>query len=83
MFFLKVKSLAERETRRKIKCLRFDGGKEYFFDQFSSYLQTEEFNVNFLEQNSVTERKNQKIEEVARAMLDEKHMLKFYWAEVV
>ena len=36
--FLKVKSLAEREIGRKIKCLRSDGGKEYFFDQFSSYL---------------------------------------------
>ena len=34
--FLKVKSLVERETGRKIKW--FDGGKEYFSDQFSSYL---------------------------------------------
>ena len=30
--FLKVKSLAERETGRKIKCMRSDGGKEYFSD---------------------------------------------------
>ena len=29
--FLKVKSLAERETGKKIKCLMSDGGKEYFF----------------------------------------------------
>ena len=40
--FLKVKSLAERETNRKIKCLKSDGKKEYFSDQFSSYLQKEE-----------------------------------------
>ena len=39
--FLKVKSLADRETGRKIKCLRSDGGKKYFSDQFSSYLQKE------------------------------------------
>ena len=39
--FLKVKSLVERETGRKIKCLRSDGRKEYFSDQFSSYLQKE------------------------------------------
>ena len=39
--FLKVKSLAERETRRNIKGLRFDDGKEYFSDHFSSYLQKE------------------------------------------
>ena len=30
-YFLKVKSLVERETSKKIKCLRSDGGKEYFF----------------------------------------------------
>ena len=29
-YFLKVKSLIERETGRKIKCLRSDGGIEYF-----------------------------------------------------
>ena len=30
--FLKVKSLAKQEIGRKIKCLRFDGGKDYFSD---------------------------------------------------
>ena len=39
--FLKVKSLAKWESGRKIKCLRFDDGKEYFSDQFLSYLQNE------------------------------------------
>ena len=86
--FLKVKSLAERETGRKIKCLRSDGGKEYFSDQFTSYLQKEgirrEFSCRYTpEQNGVAERKNRTIEEAARAMLEEKHMPKFYWAEAV
>ena len=31
----------------------------------------------------MAERKNQMIEEAVRAMLEEKHMSKFYWAEVV
>ena len=39
--FLKVKSLVKREIGRKIKCLRTNGKKEYFSDQFSSYLQKE------------------------------------------
>ena len=85
--FLKVKSLAERETGRKIKCLRFDGEKEYFSDQFSSYLQKEGIRRKFScrytpEQNGVAERKNRTIE-AARAMLEERHMPKFYWAESV
>ena len=44
--FLKVKNLAKWEMGRKIKCLRSDGGKEYFFDQFSSYLQKEEILIS-------------------------------------
>ena len=31
----------------------------------------------------MAERKNQMIEEAVRAMLEEKHMSKFYWAEAV
>ena len=86
--FLKVKSLAERETNRKIKCLKSDGKKEYFSDQFSSYLQKEgiqrEFSYRYTpEHNGVAEWKNQTIEEAALAMLEEKHLAKFYWAEVV
>ena len=34
-------------------------------------------------QNSVAERKNRTIDKVARAMLEENHMPKFYWAEAV
>ena len=45
--FLKVKSLAKRETGRKIKCLRSDGKKEYFSNQFSSYLQKEGIRCEF------------------------------------
>ena len=33
------RSFVERETGRKIKCLRSDGRKEYFSSQFNSYLQ--------------------------------------------
>ena len=34
------------------------------------------------EQNGVAERKNRTIVEAARAMLEEKSLPKFYWAEV-
>ena len=86
--FLKVKSLVERETGRKIKCRRSDGGKEYFSDQFLSYLQKDgirrEFSCRYTPQlNGVAKRKNRTIEEAARAMLEEKHMVKFYSAEAV
>ena len=70
MWFLKVKSLVEREIGRKIKCLRSDGGKEYFSDQFSSYLRKEgircDFSCRYMsQQNGVAKRMNQTIDEAA------------------
>ena len=35
------------------------------------------------EQNGVAERKNRSVVEAARAMLEEKSLPKFYWAEAV
>ena len=86
--FRDLKSVVERETRRKIKCLRSDGGKEYFSDQFNSYLQQmgiqSEFSCRYTpEQNRVAERKNRSIFKAARVMLEEKSLPKFYWAEAV
>ena len=82
-YFLKVKSLAELETRRKIKCLKTDGGKEYFLGHFTNYLQKGgircEFSCRYmLEQNDVAERMNRTIEEAVRAMLEEKGMPHIY-----
>jgi hypothetical protein len=36
--FLQLKSLVEKEKNRKIRCLRSDGGTEYFSDEFTTYL---------------------------------------------
>ena len=86
--FRDLKSFMERETGRKIKCMRSDGGKEYFSSQFNSYLQQmgirREFSCRYTsEKNGVAERKNRSIVEAARAMLEEKSLPKFYWAEAV
>ena len=39
--FQKLKGQVEKEIGQHIRCLRSDGGKEYFFDVFTSYLQGE------------------------------------------
>ena len=83
--FQKLKGRVEKETGRHIRCLRSDEGKEYFFDEFTSYLQGEGIRREFScrhtpQQKGVAERKNRPIIEVARAMIREKHMPNFYWA---
>ena len=75
--------MVERESERKMKCLRSDGGKEYFSGQFNNYLQQKgirrEFSYRYTpEQNGVAERKNRSLIDAARAMLEEKSMPKFY-----
>ena len=61
--FQRLKGQVEKETGRHIRCLRSDEGKEYFFDEFNSYLQGEGIGREFSsrhtpQQNGVAERKN-------------------------
>ena len=84
--FQKFKSEVEKATGRPVRCLRSDGGKEYFSDDFTVYLRKEGIRREFTfrhttQQNGVTECKNWNILGVARAMINEKHMPKSYWAE--
>ena len=44
--FRNLKGFVETETERKIKCLRSDGGKEYFSGQLNGYLQQMEFGMS-------------------------------------
>ena len=84
--FQKLKGRVEKETGRHIRCLRSDEGKEYFSDEFNSYLRSKGIRREFScrhtpQQNGVAKRKNRQIIEVARAMMHEKHMPNFFWAE--
>ena len=65
-----------------------DGGKEYFSNEFTTYLQRKgirhEFSCCYTpEQNGVAERKNQTIVEMAQTMLQEKSMPKIFGGEAI
>jgi hypothetical protein len=86
--FWDQKGFVQNESGRKIRCLRSDGGKEYFSGQFNCYLRQmgirREFSCRYtLEQSGVAERKNRSIVDAAWVMLEEKSLPKFYWAEAV
>ena len=72
--FQRFKAEVEKATGRHVRCLLSDGGKEYFSDEFTAYLQKEgikrEFSCRHIpQQNGVAERKNRHIVEVVRAMM--------------
>ncbi|KAL0376010.1 UNVERIFIED_CONTAM: Retrovirus-related Pol polyprotein from transposon TNT 1-94 [Sesamum calycinum] len=85
--FKKFKNLVEKQSGRSIKVLRSDRGKEYNseFDKFCEeegieHQTTVSYNP---QQNGVSERKNRTVMEMARSMLQEKHLPKAFWAEAV
>jgi transposase InsO family protein len=86
--FLNFKAMEEKEKGVSIKCLRSDGGGEYFSNEFNEYLKEHGIQRKYScsyspQQNGVVERKNMHIAEVACAMLNEKNLPNYFWAEVV
>jgi hypothetical protein len=64
--FLNFKAMVEKEEGVNIKCLRFDGGGEYFSNEFNEYLKEHGIQRKYScsyspQQNGVDERKNKHI----------------------
>jgi hypothetical protein len=86
--FLNFKAMVEKEKGVSIKCLRSDGGGEYFSNKFNEYLKEHGIQRKYScsyspQQNGIAERKNKHIVEIVRAMLNEKNLPNYFWAEVV
>ena len=86
--FKKFKNQVEKETGQYIKCLRLDGGGEYFSHEFNRFLDNQGIKRQFTcrytpQQNGVAEQKNRHIAEVARALMSEKEMPQSFWAKAV
>jgi len=80
--------MVEKEKGVNIKCLRFDGGGEYFSNEFSEYLKEHGIQRKYScsyspQQNRVAERKNRHTAKITRAMLNEKNLPNYFWAEAV
>jgi len=86
--FLNFKAMVEKEKGVSIKCLRFDGGGEYFSNEFNEYLKEHGIQRKYScsyssQQNGIAKRKNRHIVEIARAMLNEKNLPNYFWAEAI
>jgi len=72
----------------KIKVLRSDHGGEFQNELFENFCEENEIMHNFSaprtpQQNGVVERKNRSLEELARKMLNEYDMPKYFWVDAV
>jgi transposase InsO family protein len=80
--------MVEKEKGVSIKCLRCDGGGEYFSNEFSEYLKEHgiqrKYSCSYCPQhNGVAKRKNRHIAKITRAMLNEKNLPNYFWVETV
>ncbi len=80
--------MVEKEKGVNIKCLKFDEGGKYFSNEFIEYLKEHGIQRKYScsyspQQNGIAEKKNMHITEIARAMLNEKNLPNYIWAEVV
>ncbi|KRY07268.1 Retrovirus-related Pol polyprotein from transposon TNT 1-94, partial [Trichinella britovi] len=80
--------MVERQTSKRVKCLRTDNGREYVNNMFAEFLMRkgirhERTIPETPQQNGVAERMNQTFVEKARTMLKDANLTPDLWAEAV
>jgi hypothetical protein len=80
--------MVEKETGKTIKTLRTDRGGEYLSREFNSYCESNGIKrqltqARTLQQNGVSERRNQTLVEKARSMVASSGVPAFLWTEVI
>lgn len=99
VYFLKKKSDAlnalkdfvtssEKQTGKKVKCIRSDNGREYTGGEFEMFLRLngiihQKTTSYTPQQNGVAERANRTLIEMARCMLEESGLPQFLWSEAI
>ena len=80
--------MVETQFNSKVKILRSDNAREYFAQSLNTFLEDSgilhESSCPYTpQQNGVAERKNRHILETARALLFQRHLPKYFWADAV
>lgn len=80
--------MVEKEKGMLIKVLRYDGGGEYFLDEFNDYLKEQGILRKYSckstpQHNGIAKRKKMHIVEVTRAILNEKKIPGYFWTKAV
>jgi len=86
--FKRLAKMLENEKSSKIVSIQSDHGGEFQNEKFEHFCEKHGINHNFSaprtpQQNGVVERKNRSLEELARTMLNENSLPKYFWADAV
>ena len=86
--FKRLAKVIQNEKNLKIASIRSDHGGEFENQVFETFCEKHGIEHNFSaprtpQQNGVVERKNRSLEELARTMLNETNLPKYFWADAV
>ena len=86
--FKKLAKIIQNKKNLYIASIRSDHGGEFENKDFESFCDENGIEHNFSaprtpQQNGVVERKNRSLEELARTLLNDTNLPKYFWAEVV
>nr|KYP59539.1 Retrovirus-related Pol polyprotein from transposon TNT 1-94 [Cajanus cajan]KYP59550.1 Retrovirus-related Pol polyprotein from transposon TNT 1-94 [Cajanus cajan] len=86
--FKKLAKLVQNEKNINITSIRSDHGGEFQNVLFQKFYEEHGIDHNFSaprtpQQNGVVERKNRSLEELARTMLNETNLPKYFWADAI
>jgi hypothetical protein len=78
------KEMVENEMDSKVKCLRYDNGGDFTSKEFMDYYNTHGIKMQFFvartpQRNGVVERKNRKVQKMARTMLMDSKLTNIFW----
>ena len=78
----------EKETGKRLKCLRSDRGGEFIFHEFNNFciekgIKRQVSAPGTPEQNGIAERRNRSIMDCARTLMIEKNIAIKYWKEAI
>jgi len=86
--FRKFAKVVQNEKDLKIKSIRSDHGGEFQNESFEKFYEHHGISHNFPaprtpQQNGVVERKNRSLEELARTMLNDNSLPKYFWVDAI
>ena len=87
-FKIKIAKVIQNEKNCVIFAIKSDHGGEFQNEKFEKFCGKFRIKNNFsaprtLQQNEVVERKNRSLEELARTLLNETYLPKYFWADAV
>lgn len=86
--FKKFATLVQNENNQKIISIKSDHGGEFQNDSFQTYCEQNGIQHIYStprtpQQNGVVERKNRSLEELARTMIKDSNLPKYFWADAI